>query len=401
MPFAYGIKRNLFKTVEKPLGTVISSQLVYSTTRQYNTPNREQRAKPPSIHAFSLSNTSRQYYNWNEDTAHEIIMRGPTWNGSYLRDPVGYVSSPAPGFPGWLLAAPDTLTHLRLKIKDQKASLGIALMQYRQTCSMFYRAATYLSRVFRDRKRYLARLIRYRKRLRRARRGYISFTSVGPKPKAPKGTRASDIYLAYAFGLRPLISDLYGAVEVLSDRLADDDVWLPVRTSAVNRAFRQRTSSSSITPEKTIETVNQETIVRHKGVYRIGSGALKNAALLGATNPLEVAWDFIPFSFIVNAIVPIGTWLKSLDALVGIAEVRHYKTTKFSSLQELRVMTQITEYKSETLDRGGVSTVLPVPPLPSYKPSRSLGLVVAGLALLDQIKHNRDYATTYLTRGRF
>lgn len=39
---------------------------------------------------------------------------------------------------------------------------------------------------------------------------------------------------------------------------------------------------------------------------------------IGLTNPAVLAWDVIPWSFVVNWVIPIGDWLESIDSTVGL-----------------------------------------------------------------------------------
>jgi hypothetical protein len=38
----------------------------------------------------------------------------------------------------------------------------------------------------------------------------------------------------------------------------------------------------------------------------------------GISNPALVAWELVPFSFVADWFVPVGDWLKQLDALLGL-----------------------------------------------------------------------------------
>jgi hypothetical protein len=55
---------------------------------------------------------------------------------------------------------------------------------------------------------------------------------------------------------------------------------------------------------------------------------LHNFAEVGFTNPLEVAWELVPFSFAADWFVPVGSWLSGLDALLGLTDLT-YSSTDF------------------------------------------------------------------------
>jgi hypothetical protein len=51
-----------------------------------------------------------------------------------------------------------------------------------------------------------------------------------------------------------------------------------------------------------------------KIAYRIDTGALNTANIFGLTNPLTVAWELVPFSFVADWFLPIGQALQDLTA---------------------------------------------------------------------------------------
>lgn len=389
---AYKVRSILYSTRTSAAGTMYSSLPTAKLDWELTRPAAERRVRPVDVSPFSLSNTPRSYFWRNERDVNDYIRRR-IWNGDVYQDPVGYVSQPGPGFPGWLIADPDTVTSLLLKVKDQKASLGIALAQYRQTASMFHAACTFMSEAFSRRQKFVTRLINWSRRRRRALKGRLDPKRVGPRPVPPKGARASDVYLATTFGWMPVVQDLQGAIDVLLDRL-DHPVWLGASVSRTEHAIRKAKAGNFLNLQTT-EYVSQTIVKRHKMIYKIARGAVTDLRRLGVTNPADVLWDAIPYSFIVNALWPIGTWLKTLDAMVGVAEVRHYHTVKRTSSQMVELMSKRANYVHEEMFRSGVSTTVPSAVFPNYRPSKSLGLVLSGLALLDQIQSNKDAARTF------
>jgi len=65
------------------------------------------------------------------------------------------------------------------------------------------------------------------------------------------------------------------------------------------------------------------TIKRERIVYAQVSalpylGFLTSASRMGITNPLYVAWDSIPLSFVADWVIPVGQYLNGFDALLGM-----------------------------------------------------------------------------------
>jgi hypothetical protein len=105
-------------------------------------------------------------------------------------------------------------------------------------------------------------------------------------------------------------------------------------------------------------------------------------------NPLEVAWEVTPFSFIVDWGFNVGDTLSSLDALKGVDNIRGTVTRKrwatvvdryTPSTKPDLVQAGITKYESH--QRAFWNTI-PLPPLPSWKPSFSWHRIRNGISLL-------------------
>lgn len=129
--------------------------------------------------------------------------------------------------------------------------------------------------------------------------------------------RSSSLYLEGVFGWLPLMQDIYDAYQVLSG---------PLRSSPVK-------ANASIIYSKSIKDTNHKLTVQTELGARIGAmGRMTNPNLallgdLGLINPLAVAWDKVPYSFVVNWFLPVGAFLESLTDLVGYEVTRAYTTT--------------------------------------------------------------------------
>jgi hypothetical protein len=112
-------------------------------------------------------------------------------------------------------------------------------------------------------------------------------------------------------------------------------------------------------------------------------------------NPLEWAWELIPFSFVVDWAFPIGDWIGSLDAMKGVETVAGTVTTKteyehvyVSPLPPSRVYLERAKMSYKTHSRDAFFSI-PLPPFPGYEPSQSFRNVAQGLSLLKLIHGGR------------
>lgn len=130
--------------------------------------------------------------------------------------------------------------------------------------------------------------------------------------------RVSSAWLEYQYALMPLVYDVYGALEVLKDGLRGDSLLFTVQRTVggpvdpdifVWRSYPQVVSGS----------VRQSARVVFAG--RMHATVLSAAAELGLVNPWLVAWELVPFSFVVDWVLPIGNVLSSFTAPLGVTFV--------------------------------------------------------------------------------
>jgi len=122
----------------------------------------------------------------------------------------------------------------------------------------------------------------------------------------------SDTWLEYTFGWKPLIQDIGAAVDVLQQdfkgRYVSGKGRETFHYSEANSGYRH-TSDTLIS-------------VRIRGFPKVTNPNLLLAKQLGFTNPAFVAWDAIPFSFVIDWFLPVGKFLASWDNEFGYTVLR-------------------------------------------------------------------------------
>jgi hypothetical protein len=119
----------------------------------------------------------------------------------------------------------------------------------------------------------------------------------------------------------------------------------------------------------------------------IRDASLKQLSQLGITNPALLVWELIPYSFVIDWLIPVGDFLSSLDALVGVENLLvgdSYIVKKKHKRVYVRIDTKTT-YVEEHYARFALIPDLSFPKL-GYKPSKSLTAVANGVALLRQLR---------------
>lgn len=225
----------------------------------------------------------------------DIIVSG------YIKDvgPVPLIGAPS----GNEVASVEA--QLLSQLKDQRVNYAMALAQRKQTVGFIAETAKTLLQAY-----------------QLARRGnfYGALRTLGATGYW-KGDSASVAkkWLQFHFAAKPLMSDIHGAVTGLLDINPKSGDLVVVRTT--------RSASEAVAEEiKYTWDVNQEThlIIDRTGFarrdlrlvcwYELNSEELRSLSRNGWTNPAHVLWDAVPYSFVVDWLLPIGRYLSNLDA---------------------------------------------------------------------------------------
>lgn len=286
------------------------------------------------------------------------------------------------------LSTSAALVAARNRLKDTKVNLGVAFAERKATAMTVGDTATRIARSVHMLRRGLFR--------NAARELGIRYNDIGK----PKGSNWTNHWLQLQYGWKPLLSDIYGSCDALSKRDSGD-----FRVTA--KASRRDTDSWSVTRSPlgaTYPTGNFDastTVARRtRGVFvridALPQNDLKmSLTSLGLTNPLLVAWEVVPYSFVVDWFLPVGSWLESLDALCGYGPA----WTSISTMNEImwedvglsKSWSSVAYIRNNFLGtkrllevKRSASSGVPLPAFPRFKDPLSLGHMANGLSLLAQ-----------------
>lgn len=130
---------------------------------------------------------------------------------------------------------------------------------------------------------------------------------------------AADVWFAYKFGWEPLITDTYNLHSAVMKQL--------------NRPAFTRVKAVSTTESSDLATVWKVTKgnllfgVEVGVAYKVDNEFLAGLNGLGLTNPVSIAWELLPLSFVVDWFIPIGSFLEALSAPLGLKFVTGYETS--------------------------------------------------------------------------
>lgn len=202
-------------------------------------------------------------------------------------------------------------------------------------------------------------------------------------------------WLALQYGWKPLVSDIYEAAVFIDHQLRNPLVHrVVVRRKA---GGRQDGNIVNVTLRTSPTVSIKHRVISTRQIVALLS-EVNTIRLSGLTDPASIAWELLPWSFVVDWVIPIGTWLenKSLaNALTGT-----FVTTSMLRITGLLVSPVTTNaqidsklnYKGNTSSRvkvvRSVSTSLSIP-VPEVRPLSkvaSMAHALNGIALLTTLK---------------
>lgn len=203
----------------------------------------------------------------------------------------------------------------------------------------------------------------------------------------------SSVILEFRYGWSPLMSDIKSACDVLSKPLPNSAIM------ARNGSSGTYTYMSGIR----VMVVHYTERVTIKGVIQVTNPNLDLANRLGMLNPASVAWELVPFSFVVDWFLPVGTFLDQLTDFVGITlsdssitgqrthanqayPVSDWDGTSFVAGKDVRVFAKSTV--------RSVGDSLPHPPLTLGR-GLSVGRAINAIALLGQTLSGKSANKAY------
>lgn len=210
----------------------------------------------------------------------------------------------------------------------------------------------------------------------------------------PKGVRKSskafaNNWLEYHFGWEPLVKDIGGAVDTLQKPFPKRKVTGTGKGDILGvSTFVNDYGPSEGKITGTTRTTGS-TGVRLQAVASVSNPNLYLANQLGFTNPLSIAWELVPFSFVADWFVNVGDVLSSMTDFVGVS-FENASTTTRSSMERTysKIRSGAHDYPNGIMDAYSArsffisrSTGLGAGPILSVKPFKGLSLVRGATAI--------------------
>ena len=226
--------------------------------------------------------------------------------------------------PRTLYALPSSVTNLLLikvlnRLRNSDVNFGVMLAEAKETAELFQ---TSLGRI-------TSMVNSFRRRrpkdfaLARAHQGTASWR------KTPQA------WLELQYGWNPLMSDIYGSCALLDSSKTRERNFVTVK----GKKEIKTTVSQNLVACNGSVSIRQETDVvatqKIKLCYTLSNFNLALLSQLGLTNPAEIIWERVPYSFVVDWFLPVGQWLSALGGDFGYS-FKNGSLTNFYRYSEVR-----------------------------------------------------------------
>lgn len=266
------------------------------------------------------------------------------------------------------------------KVKDQDVNVAVMWAERGETIGMLTSAIKRLGKAY-----------------NLARSGNLAASAqalFGDNPRrSPRHTLANN-WLELQYGWLPLMSDIYGLCETMQKQGRHGE-YVAVRSrKKIQEDNWEATISGDFSDDiHRVSTFEASCRVKMKS----NSVFLQTASELGLTNPLFVAWEKVPFSFVVDWALPIGSFLSQFDAGLGWdfagGSITSYLRTEATTVRSVSNVPANYDYlicdgtcwvDNLIIERVAIADWLEMMSIPYVKDPRSLVHLANALALLTQ-----------------
>lgn len=220
------------------------------------------------------------------------VPTGPTWHTNMLPSiPPGMI---VPTGGDYLKALSKVVDQLR----DSDLNLAQVIAESNQTLSLLTGSLGALLNGFRY-------AVKGRPDLALRSMGRVASGNLDDVAKRLRGKDVADTWVAISFGWRPLLSDIYAALELLHKTQERCRVAYRGRTKVQDDVV---VTASGLVAHRELEIAYKVRVSRTASLFES----------LGFTDPASLAWELLPWSFAVDWVVPVGTYLSTFNALAGL-----------------------------------------------------------------------------------
>jgi len=144
------------------------------------------------------------------------------------------------------------------------------------------------------------------------------------------GKASSEQWLQFLYGIMPLILSVKDNIDLLSNSLRGNSLLI---TASCTTKVKFRESPLELDGLRRSWHCDGLWKVAYKAAVR--SPAIDFLDRAGLINPLTIAWELVPYSFVLDWFIPVGSFLTSLSATAGLEFQSGYATRRSESYERI------------------------------------------------------------------
>lgn len=210
------------------------------------------------------------------------------------------------------------------KTRNSEVNLGVALGEYRETAEFVTKSMIKVARAIRAaRKGNFGQAIR-------SLTGSSRKNTWADVPKA-----AANTWLGVTYGLKPLLADIYGSIKELERSRGAGGIVQVKRVNSSKPVNISLTASTQTSDHWYYRNASIAGRCSGSITFEVNNPFLYTLDQLGVTNPALVAWELVPYSFVVDWFIPVGDYLTHIRPPQGVDFVsgfisHHYRGSGIS-----------------------------------------------------------------------
>lgn len=291
-------------------GAVTTTQKLNTNIRRHteqrpasvNNPQSRTGWRKPS----AWSHTIRDVTPFPQAANYGVLAFDPkTYFSDRYYDGSGWTSTTGPTYPPGSNDESRAIIKALDKLKRQHVNLAQAFAEREQTVNLFYDAANLICNSIeawrRKNPKYLWDYIR-------------RFEG-----KQGRGSTIPNSWLQTQYGWKPSMSDVQGSCDLLHDRYFNGQAFRASVTGTIRNKGRVSWRKSSLVSTAFGMHIggNFDTITKVRLDYNLIDPTIASLASTGIANPVALAWELLPYSFVVDWFTDVGGWLNAMDAALG------------------------------------------------------------------------------------
>jgi len=212
-------------------------------------------------------------------------------------------------------------------------------------------------------------------------------------------TKMANDFLAVRYGMTPLVADLTGAALQIAAWF-DSEPKIYARSRSRTVIDRNDAEAVEISDGFMRQEYNSQVTIDvvYKLTYTVKNLGHRRLEELGFTNPANVEWELVPFSFVIDWFLPIGNYLRDVGAASNLSVKECSRTVSIRKDKTVGYWHSTGVLGSGRLIVGAAfqwtvselsvfREIIPMPdlPIPTFKNPFSFGHIANALALLVQL----------------